>query len=159
MPIPGRKSCFRAGFRPDSNRENFKIGLPGGRRADVDAFMAGLRPGRGDMLCFANHSGVGSSDTAQCGEAASVPEVVEAKVVADAMCGEYGSYLPIPPDGLCLFHCAVAAQNVAEYRSQPREETGFAKDVVISSHTRLLHLEMRKARLQHCRSTSNNKCV
>ena len=30
---PGRKSVFRAGFRPDSDRENLKIGTPAGRRA------------------------------------------------------------------------------------------------------------------------------
>ena len=29
---PGRKSVFRAGFRPDSDRESFKIGTPAGRR-------------------------------------------------------------------------------------------------------------------------------
>ncbi len=29
--FPGRKSCFRAGFRPDSNKENFKIGPPAGQ--------------------------------------------------------------------------------------------------------------------------------
>ncbi len=34
---------FRAGFRPDSNRENIKVGPPGrpaaGRRADFDVFL------------------------------------------------------------------------------------------------------------------------
>ena len=30
--LPGRKSGFRAGFRPDSNRESLKIGPPAGRR-------------------------------------------------------------------------------------------------------------------------------
>ena len=30
--LPGRKSGFRAGFRPDSNRESLKIGPPSGRR-------------------------------------------------------------------------------------------------------------------------------
>ena len=29
---PGRKSVFRAGFRPDSDRESLKIGTPAGRR-------------------------------------------------------------------------------------------------------------------------------
>ncbi len=29
--LPGRKSVFRAGFRPDSNRENLKIDPPAGR--------------------------------------------------------------------------------------------------------------------------------
>ncbi len=37
--LPGWKSCFRAGFRPDSNRENMKI-VP----------AAGLRPGGGPIL-------------------------------------------------------------------------------------------------------------
>jgi hypothetical protein len=41
--LPGRKSGFRAGFRPDSDRENLKIG-PAGRRADVEAFP--IQPGR-----------------------------------------------------------------------------------------------------------------
>ena len=30
--LPGRKSGFRAGFKPDSNRESVKIGPPAGRR-------------------------------------------------------------------------------------------------------------------------------
>ena len=30
--LSGRKSSFRAGLRPDSHRENFKIGPPAGRR-------------------------------------------------------------------------------------------------------------------------------
>ena len=30
--LPGRKSGFRAGFRPDSSRERLKIGRPAGRR-------------------------------------------------------------------------------------------------------------------------------
>ena len=30
--LPGRKSGFRAGFRPDSSRESIKIGPPGGLR-------------------------------------------------------------------------------------------------------------------------------
>ncbi len=29
--FPGRRSGFRAGFRPDSNRKNLKIGPPAGR--------------------------------------------------------------------------------------------------------------------------------
>jgi hypothetical protein len=28
--LPGRKSGFRAGFRPDSSRESLKIGPPAG---------------------------------------------------------------------------------------------------------------------------------
>ena len=32
MVLPGRKSGFRAGFRPDSSRDSFKIGPPAGRR-------------------------------------------------------------------------------------------------------------------------------
>ncbi len=39
--LPGRKSGFRAGFRPDYNRENLKIGSP-----------AGLRPAGGPILGF-----------------------------------------------------------------------------------------------------------
>ncbi len=39
--LPGRKSNFRAGFRPDSKRESVKIGPPGG-----------LRPGGGQILMF-----------------------------------------------------------------------------------------------------------
>ena len=34
--LPGRKSGFRGGFRPDSNRENLKIGPPAGRKADSE---------------------------------------------------------------------------------------------------------------------------
>ncbi len=30
--LRGRKSGFRAGFRPDSNRESLKIGPPAGRK-------------------------------------------------------------------------------------------------------------------------------
>jgi hypothetical protein len=30
--LPGRKSGFRAGFRPDSDKEDLKIGPPAGRR-------------------------------------------------------------------------------------------------------------------------------
>ena len=37
--LPGQKSGFRAGFRPDSNRESIKIGPP-----------AGLRPGGGAIF-------------------------------------------------------------------------------------------------------------
>ena len=37
--LPGRKSGFRAGFRPDSSRGNLKIGPP-----------AGLRPAGGPIL-------------------------------------------------------------------------------------------------------------
>ncbi len=39
--IPGRKSVFRAGFQPDSNREKFKIG-----------HAAGLRPAGAPILMF-----------------------------------------------------------------------------------------------------------
>ncbi len=38
---PRRKSGFRAGFRPDSSRESFKVGPP-----------AGLRPAGGPILRF-----------------------------------------------------------------------------------------------------------
>ncbi len=36
--LPGRKSAFRAEFRPDSRRECLTIGPPAGRRTDFDAF-------------------------------------------------------------------------------------------------------------------------
>ncbi len=36
--LPGRKSGFRAGCRPDSNRESLKIGPAAGRRADFETF-------------------------------------------------------------------------------------------------------------------------
>ncbi len=39
--LPGPKSAFRAGFRPDSLRESLKIGPP-----------AGLRPARGPISSF-----------------------------------------------------------------------------------------------------------
>ena len=42
--LPGWKSGFRAGFRPDSNRENIKIGPSAGRRADFEACPSRIRP-------------------------------------------------------------------------------------------------------------------
>ncbi len=36
--LPGRKTGFRAGFRPDYCRERLKICPPAGRRADFDVF-------------------------------------------------------------------------------------------------------------------------
>ncbi len=42
--FPNRKSGFRAGFRPDFNRENLKIGPKAGRRADFEAFLIRIRP-------------------------------------------------------------------------------------------------------------------
>ncbi len=41
MVFEGRKSGFRAAFRPDSNQANVKIG----RRADFEAFPIRTRPG------------------------------------------------------------------------------------------------------------------
>ncbi len=46
--LPGRKSSFRAGFRPHSNRESLKAG----RRADVDAFPIRMRPKSGPEARF-----------------------------------------------------------------------------------------------------------
>ena len=45
--LPGRKSVFRAGFRPDSNRESIKIGPSAGRRSDFDAFPTRILPKSG----------------------------------------------------------------------------------------------------------------
>ena len=43
--LPGRQSGVRAGLRPDSNRENFKIGRPkAGRRVDSETFPPRIRP-------------------------------------------------------------------------------------------------------------------
>ncbi len=51
---PGRRSGFRAEFRPDSNGENIKIGPSAdrpsgrpkaGRRADFEIFLIRIRPG------------------------------------------------------------------------------------------------------------------
>ncbi len=44
---PGRKLGLRAGFRPDSNRENIKIGPSAGRRADFKALPTRIRPKSG----------------------------------------------------------------------------------------------------------------
>ncbi len=44
MVLPGRNPAFRAGFRPESSREGFKIGLPAGREADFDVFPIRIRP-------------------------------------------------------------------------------------------------------------------
>ena len=41
--FPGRKSGFRAGFRPDSSRENIKVCLHTGRRAEFEAFPIRIR--------------------------------------------------------------------------------------------------------------------
>ncbi len=35
MVLPGRKSVFRAGFRPDYHRENIKIGPPDWNPAEI----------------------------------------------------------------------------------------------------------------------------
>ncbi len=43
----GRKSAFRARFRPDCHRESTKIGPPAGRRADFDIFPVAVRPKSG----------------------------------------------------------------------------------------------------------------
>ncbi len=40
----GEQSGFRAGFRPDSVRESFKIGPKAGRMDDFQAFPIKLRP-------------------------------------------------------------------------------------------------------------------
>ncbi len=50
--LPGRKSSFRVGIRPDSNRESLKIGPaaglgPAGRRANFQAFLIRIRPKSG----------------------------------------------------------------------------------------------------------------
>ena len=41
--LPGRKPGFRAGFRPDSNRENLKIGRPAGRMPAVGTIVSLIR--------------------------------------------------------------------------------------------------------------------
>ncbi len=42
--VPGRKSLFRAGFRPDSNRESLNIDTPAGLGRIVE--LSGLESGR-----------------------------------------------------------------------------------------------------------------
>ncbi len=44
--LPGRKSVFRAGCRPDSNRKSFKIGPPAGRRPAPIVKLSRLESGR-----------------------------------------------------------------------------------------------------------------
>jgi hypothetical protein len=50
--LPVQKSGFRAGFRPDANRENLKIGPPAGLRTDggpvsrLSGLESGLNPSR-----------------------------------------------------------------------------------------------------------------
>ncbi len=44
--VPGQRLAFRAGFRPDSNRESFKIGLTAGRKADFEGLESGRDPAR-----------------------------------------------------------------------------------------------------------------
>ncbi len=53
----GRKSGFRAGFRPDSSLESLIIGPPAGRRADVEDFTRRIRPKSGPeaRFPFRNH--------------------------------------------------------------------------------------------------------
>ncbi len=52
VTLPGRKSGFRAGFRPDSRRESLKIGHPAYRRPAVGLvlkffrFESGRNPAR-----------------------------------------------------------------------------------------------------------------
>ena len=41
--LPGRKPVFRAGFRPDSDRESLTIGPPAGRR-DLEVIPIKIRP-------------------------------------------------------------------------------------------------------------------
>ncbi len=48
IEFQGQKSGFRAGFRPDSHRENIKISSPAGRSVGFDAFRlaSGRTPSR-----------------------------------------------------------------------------------------------------------------
>ncbi len=45
--LPGRKSGFRAGFEPYSNRARIKISSPAGRRADFERFPTRIWPKSG----------------------------------------------------------------------------------------------------------------
>ncbi len=49
---PGRKSGFRAGFRPDSARESIEIGPPAGQRTDFEALPIHTRPKFGPEARF-----------------------------------------------------------------------------------------------------------
>ena len=46
--LPGRKPIFRAGIRPDSDRESFEIG----QKAHSEAFPIGIRPKSGPEIRF-----------------------------------------------------------------------------------------------------------
>jgi hypothetical protein len=50
--LPSRRSGFRAGFQPDSNREGLRIGLSAGRRADFEVFPTRVRPKSGPEARF-----------------------------------------------------------------------------------------------------------